>query len=856
MRRSTATALADPRRPQARRRPLRLRALEGPPRAARRTWPARGAAVMGTSHRQKPVKDVVGRVRGGLRELFSLPDGYEVALGNGGTTAFWDAAAFGLVRERALHLTFGEFSASSPRSRRRAPFLAGPGRRRAPSPATRPRRVADPRADVVAWAHNETSTGVMVAGRSARRTPATRSSLIDATSGAGGLPVDAAQADVYYFAPQKCFASDGGLWLALLSPAAHRAHRRDRRVGPLDPRVPVARHGARQLAQGPDLQHARRRDAAAARRPGRLDARQRRPGLVRRAHDRLVEPPLRLGRGARLRDAVRRRPGQALARRRHDRLRRRASTPPRSPRRCAPTASSTSSRTASSAATSCASAMFPAIEPDDVAGADRLHRLGRGATEAASMTRVLVAEKIGDVRRRRCCASTSTSTSRRTGPTASSPQRIGEYDGILIRSATKLTADLHRRARRTCKVDRPRRRRRRQRRRPGRDEARDHRRQRAAVQRRHRGRAHDGAAARARPQRPAGARRARRRAVGALEVLRRRADGQDARHPRLRPHRPARRPARAGLRHARRRLRPVRRRRALPRARRRARPSPPTTSTPQADFLTLHLPKTPETEGWLDAEALAKCKDGVRILNVARGPLIVDEDLQAALDSRQGRRRRARRLPLRADHRAPAVRLSQRRRHAAPRRLDRRGDRPRRLPGRRAGRRRADRRQRHDARSTCRRSRAEDLEVLGPFLPLCRRSAASPRRSPRAPRSTASRSSASGRIAERDTRPLAIAVLLGVLQRPHRGGGQRGQRARRSPRSAGSSSSRRKRTSARDFTDLVRVTSSPATSATRVVGTVARPPQPPAPARGLGPALQPPARATTSRCSATATCPA
>jgi phosphoserine aminotransferase len=173
------------------------------------------AALMGTSHRQKPVKALVGRVRTGLSELFSLPEGYEVVLGNGGATAFWDAATFGLVRERALHLTYGEFSSKFAKSTCGAPFLedsivikaeAGD----APAPA------ADPSADVVAWAHNETSTGVMV--------PVERVGdglvLIDATSGAGGLPVDAADADVYYFAPQKCFASDGGLWLALMSPAA------------------------------------------------------------------------------------------------------------------------------------------------------------------------------------------------------------------------------------------------------------------------------------------------------------------------------------------------------------------------------------------------------------------------------------------------------------------------------------------------------------------------------------------------------------------------------------------------------------------------------------------------------------
>jgi phosphoserine aminotransferase len=177
------------------------------------------AEVMGTSHRQKPVKDVVGRVRGGLRELFALPDGYEVMLGNGGTTVLWDALAAGFVRERALHLTFGEFSSKFAKVTETAPFLQDPIVIKAePGDAPDPATAAGPTgADVVAWAHNETSTGVMVP---VQRPDTDALVLIDATSGAGGLPLDPTQADVYYFAPQKCFASDGGLWLALLSPAA------------------------------------------------------------------------------------------------------------------------------------------------------------------------------------------------------------------------------------------------------------------------------------------------------------------------------------------------------------------------------------------------------------------------------------------------------------------------------------------------------------------------------------------------------------------------------------------------------------------------------------------------------------
>jgi phosphoserine aminotransferase len=177
-----------------------------------------GATVMGTSHRQKPVKALVGRVRQGLAELFSLPDGYEVALGNGGTTAFWDAATACLIRERSLHLSFGEFSQKFATVTTKAPFLADPIVVTA-DPGDAPEPTTDPTADAIAWAQNETSTGAMVP---VQRPEGDALVLIDATSGAGGLPVDAGEADVYYFAPQKAFAADGGLWLALLSPAAQQ----------------------------------------------------------------------------------------------------------------------------------------------------------------------------------------------------------------------------------------------------------------------------------------------------------------------------------------------------------------------------------------------------------------------------------------------------------------------------------------------------------------------------------------------------------------------------------------------------------------------------------------------------------
>jgi phosphoserine aminotransferase len=176
-----------------------------------------GATYMGTSHRQKPVKSLVGRVRAGLGELFSLPEGYEVLLSNGGTTAFWDIAAFGLVRNKSQHVTFGEFSSKFAKVTKGAPWLADPSVISS-DPGSHPLPASEEGIDVYALTHNETSTGVAM--------PIKRVGnpgdlvLVDATSGAGGLPVDVSETDVYYFAPQKCFASDGGLWVALASPTA------------------------------------------------------------------------------------------------------------------------------------------------------------------------------------------------------------------------------------------------------------------------------------------------------------------------------------------------------------------------------------------------------------------------------------------------------------------------------------------------------------------------------------------------------------------------------------------------------------------------------------------------------------
>ena len=178
-----------------------------------------GPAYLGTSHRQPPVKGLVRRVREGVAELLALPEGHEVVLGNGGSTAFWDAAAFGLVRRRAQHLSFGEFSAKFAAVTTRAPWLAEPTVVSA-DPGTLVRPYAEPGVDVYAWPHNETSTGVMAPVLRVDGADDDALVVVDATSGAGGLPLDAAQADVYYFAPQKCFASDGGLWIAAMSPRA------------------------------------------------------------------------------------------------------------------------------------------------------------------------------------------------------------------------------------------------------------------------------------------------------------------------------------------------------------------------------------------------------------------------------------------------------------------------------------------------------------------------------------------------------------------------------------------------------------------------------------------------------------
>jgi phosphoserine aminotransferase len=189
-------------------RPEQLRALA-----------ATGTSYMGTSHRQDGVRSMVKRVREGIQQLFDLPDGYEVVLGNGGSTLFWDVATFCLIEQRSQHLSFGEFSGKFAKAAAKAPFLGEPSVLTADygdAPSVAP----EPGIDAYCWPHNETSTGVMTRVERPQGADAGALTLIDATSAAGGLPVNLAASDAYYFAPQKAFASDGGLWFAILSPAA------------------------------------------------------------------------------------------------------------------------------------------------------------------------------------------------------------------------------------------------------------------------------------------------------------------------------------------------------------------------------------------------------------------------------------------------------------------------------------------------------------------------------------------------------------------------------------------------------------------------------------------------------------
>lgn len=200
--------------------PLDGRFCSGPSKVRQAAVEALGSVAqgfLGTSHRQQPVKDQVGRLRHGLAEFFSLPEGYEVVLANGGTTAFWEVAAFSLIRSKAQFATFGEFGAKFAKAVKDAPFLAEPTVHKG-EPGSAAFLVTEQGVDAYATPQNETSTGVAV--EVVRVGGPQALMLHDATSAAGGLPVDLSQSDVYYFAPQKCFGSDGGLWIALLSPAA------------------------------------------------------------------------------------------------------------------------------------------------------------------------------------------------------------------------------------------------------------------------------------------------------------------------------------------------------------------------------------------------------------------------------------------------------------------------------------------------------------------------------------------------------------------------------------------------------------------------------------------------------------
>ncbi|HCT9181561.1 TPA: phosphoserine transaminase [Corynebacterium aurimucosum] len=179
------------------------------------------STIIGTSHRKPAVKNLVGSIREGLSELFSLPEGYEIVLSLGGATAFWDAATFGLIEKKSAHLSFGEFSSKFAKAAAAAPWLDAPLVTEAEVGTAPDPKAADAEgADIIAWAHNETSTGAMVPVTRPNPDSAEQLVVVDATSGAGGLPVNMSDADVYYFSPQKCFASDGGLWLAAMSPAA------------------------------------------------------------------------------------------------------------------------------------------------------------------------------------------------------------------------------------------------------------------------------------------------------------------------------------------------------------------------------------------------------------------------------------------------------------------------------------------------------------------------------------------------------------------------------------------------------------------------------------------------------------
>ncbi len=316
---------------------------------------AAGDTVLGTSHRQPPVKNLVGSVRSGLGELFCLPDGWAIVLGNGGSTVFWDVATFGLIANRSQHLVFGEFSSKFAEAAAAAPHLGEPTVVEA-DPGSHPVAVAEDGIDLYALTHNETSTGVAMELRRPAGTAAdTALVAVDATSAAGGLRWDPSEVDVYYFAPQKCFASDGGLWLAACSPAALD---RIRSIGASDRWRPASLD--LQIALDNSVQNQTYNTPALATLV-MLDAQVRwmldngGHGLRRRAQRRVGGDPLRVGRIEGLGEPVRDRPVDALERRRNDRPRRLDRRHHGQPGAARRTASSTRSPIASWAATSCAS---------------------------------------------------------------------------------------------------------------------------------------------------------------------------------------------------------------------------------------------------------------------------------------------------------------------------------------------------------------------------------------------------------------------------------------------------------------------------------------------------------------------
>ena len=361
------TGLEIPAAPAPDRRPFRLRAVEGPVPSR---WRCSRPGVRATSGRATARRRSATSSRGSAPAWPSSSrcrTATRSALGNGGTTAFWDVATFCLVETRSQHLSFGEFSSKFAECTRAAPFLEDP-QVIASEPGTHPDPVADAAVDAYCLTHNETSTGVQTPVRRPRarrrRRRATGSSSSTGPRPPAGLRVDPAEIDAYYFAPQKCFGSDGGLWLALLSPAAIERVEQARGLRPLRARLlgPQDRH--RELPPRPDLQHAGARDAAAARRAGRLVPRQRRPRVGRLACGPLGRDRLRLGRALRAtpRPSSPSPPSAAMSPRRSTSTT--ASTRSRWRRCSARTASSTPSRTASWGATSCASRCFPGSTPE------------------------------------------------------------------------------------------------------------------------------------------------------------------------------------------------------------------------------------------------------------------------------------------------------------------------------------------------------------------------------------------------------------------------------------------------------------------------------------------------------------